>query len=84
MQYQPLRLDDVARSVVHYAPDVFFELFSPIVPSSTIPWYDWVPGAVDPWSSHSGRTQIRRLDTQLSPSRWLPDVAYACVAMAIH
>jgi hypothetical protein len=84
MQYQPLRLDDVARSVVHYAPEVLFELFSPIHAGTTAPWYDWVPGAVDPWSSHSSRTQIRRLDTQLSPSRWLPDVAYACVAMAIH
>ena len=84
MQYQPLRLDDVARSVVHYAPDVFFELFSPIHAGTTLPWYDWVPGDADAWSFQAGRTQIRRLDTQLSPSRWLPDVAYACVARANH
>jgi hypothetical protein len=78
MKYKSLRLDDAARSVIHFCPEALFELYAPVESIPTVIWSRWRPTADDDASSACVRTNIRRLDTQLSPSRWMPDVAYAC------
>ena len=84
MKSQNLRLDDIARQIVHFAPEVYFELLSPVNPPAHIAWNVWLPSDGDVWSGAYARTNVRRLDTQLAPSRWLPDVGYVCVTIDLH
>jgi hypothetical protein len=84
MKSQTFRLDDIARRVVHAAPEVYFELLSPVNPPSDVTWACWSPEQFDVWSGTHARTNIRRLDTQLAPSRWLPDLGYTCVTINLH
>jgi hypothetical protein len=84
MKLPDLRLDDIARFVVHCAPEVYFELLSPVNPPSEVTWETWSPDSVDVWSCAQARTSIRRLDTQLAPARWLPDLGYVCITIDVH
>jgi hypothetical protein len=72
------------RRIVHAAPEVYFELLSPVNPPSDVTWESWSPASFDVWSCAQARREIRRLDTQLAPSRWLPDVGYSCVTINLH
>ncbi|MBU6161426.1 MAG: hypothetical protein KGO50_09910 [Myxococcales bacterium] len=84
MQYTPFRLDDIARDIFHFAPEAFFELYAPVESPCAATWHEWWPDAHQPWSGMTVRTAIRRLDTQLSPQRWLPDACYTSVAVNTH
>lgn len=84
MQHTTFRLDDIARDVTHYAPEVLFELYAPLEAPCAVTWHEWTPALNESWRGWTVRTDIRRLDTQMSPQRWLPDVAYTCVARGIH
>ena len=84
MQYSPFRLDDIARDIFHFAPEALFELYAPVEAECAMTWQDWCPDRDTQWRGMTVRTDIRRLDTQLSPQRWLPDASYACLARDIH
>jgi hypothetical protein len=84
MQYSPFRLDDIARDIFHFAPEALFELYAPVEAACAVTWQDWCPDRERQWRGMTVRTDIRRLDTQLSPQRWLPDASYACLARDIH
>jgi hypothetical protein len=80
MKHNVIRLDDVARTVVHFFPEAVMELFVPIEDLLATTWWEWQPMSQDRSSPWQNRSQLRRLDTQLSPARWLPDASYACLA----
>ena len=78
MKSKSLRLDDAARAVIHYCPEALFELYDPVECSAGMMWSKWQPSTNDESEVNRVRTMIRRLDTQLAPSRWIPDAAYSC------
>jgi hypothetical protein len=84
MQYASFRLDDIARDIFHFAPEAFFELYAPVESPCAATWQEWWPDEHWPRDDKTVRSAIRRLDTQLSPQRWLPDASYTCVARDTH
>ena len=54
MKHNVIRLDDVARTVVHFFPEAVMELFVPIEDLLATTWWEWQPMSQDrssPWQN---------------------------------